>query len=240
MIVVAGLLGWLLARLAPQTLRPPAAHTTGGGQPPLIADDALHTERPSRSRALRMLLIGLLLWAAPLAAVTALTGTGSVFTTQGLFSSGTALVTFGGVYAVLAYVAQQAVQHYGWLGAGEMVRGTRPRGDDTGPLIMVVQFVAHRDPGNLNPWAAALLGALLTSWVTFVLCFLIIFLCALASSVCAVTAPSRTDRHHRGFCRRHCQPCPVLLRAAQGGASGTWGPDAAPGRVLCVIIKHTK
>lgn len=64
-IVVAGPIGWLLARLAPQTLRPPAAHTTGGGPPPLIADDALHTERPSRSRALRMVLIGLLLWAAP-------------------------------------------------------------------------------------------------------------------------------------------------------------------------------
>ncbi|WP_329224326.1 chromate transporter [Streptomyces canus] len=124
-IVVAGPIGWLLARLAPQTLRPPAAHTTGGGPPPLIADDALHTERPSRSRALRMVLIGLLLWAAPapLTAVAAFTGTGSVFTTQGLFFSGTALVTFGGVYAVLAYVAQQAVQHYGWLGAGEMVRG---------------------------------------------------------------------------------------------------------------------
>ncbi|WP_326672403.1 chromate transporter [Streptomyces canus] len=122
-IVVAGLIGWLLARLAPQTLRPPAAHTTGGGPPPLIADDALHTELPSCSRALRMVLIGLLLWAAPLTAVAAFTGTGSVFTTQGLFFSGTALVPFGGVYAVLAYVAQQAVQHYGWLGAGEMVRG---------------------------------------------------------------------------------------------------------------------
>lgn len=109
---------------------------------------------------------------------------------------------------------------------------------------MIVQFVAflgaYRDPGNLNPWAATLLGALLTSRVTFVLCFLIIFLGAPASSVCAVTAPSCTDRHHRGRCRRHCQPRPVLLRAAQGGASGAWGPEAAPGRVLCVIIKHTK
>jgi chromate transporter len=113
-------------------------------------------------------------------AVAVLTGTGSVFTTQGLFFSGTALVTFGGACAVLAYVAQQAVQHYGWLGAGEMVRGLALAETTPGPLIMVVQFVAflgaYRDPGTLNPWAAALLGALLTTWVTFVPCFLFIFL----------------------------------------------------------------
>ncbi|WP_330308443.1 MULTISPECIES: chromate efflux transporter [unclassified Streptomyces] len=181
-LVIAGaaLVGWLLARLAPHTLRPPAAHTTDDGPPPLIPDDALHAERPSRRRALRILLIGLLLWAAPLAAVAVLTGTGSVFTTQGVFFSGTALVTFGGAYAVLAYVAQQAVQHYGWLGAGEMVRGLALAETTPGPLIMVVQFVAflgaYRDPGTLNPWAAALLGALLTTWVTFVPCFLFIFL----------------------------------------------------------------
>ncbi|MFJ4978164.1 chromate transporter [Streptomyces coeruleorubidus] len=129
---------------------------------------------------MRILGLGLLLWGAPLAAVAVLTGTGSVFTTQGLFFSGTALVTFGGAYAVLAYVAQQAVQHYGWLGAGEMVRGLALAETTPGPLIMVVQFVAflgaYRDPGALNPWAAALLGALLTTWVTFVPCFRFIFL----------------------------------------------------------------
>lgn len=112
--------------------------------------------------------------------MTVLTGTESVFTTQGVFFSGTALVTFGGAYAVLAYVAQQAVQHYGWLSAGEMVRGLALAETTPGPLIMVVQFVAflgaYRDPGSLNPWAAALLGALLTTWVTFVPCFLFIFL----------------------------------------------------------------
>jgi chromate transporter len=179
-IVGAALVGWLLARLAPHTLRPTAAHTADDGPPPLIADDALHAERPSRRRALRILLIGPLLWAAPLLAVVVFTGTGSVFTTQGVFFSGTALVTFGGAYAVLAYVAQQAVQHYGWLSAGEMVRGLALAETTPGPLIMVVQFVAflgaYRDPGGLDPWAAALLGALLTTWVTFVPCFLFIFL----------------------------------------------------------------
>jgi chromate transporter len=129
---------------------------------------------------LRTLLTGLVLRAAPLAAVAVLTGAGSVFTTQGVFFSGTSLVTLGGAYAVLAYVAQQAVQTYGWLSAGEMVHGLALAETTPGPLIMVVQFVAflgaYCDPGSLNVWAAALLGALLTTWVTFVPCFLFIFL----------------------------------------------------------------
>jgi chromate transporter len=103
-----------------------------------------------------------------------------VFTEQGLFFSGAALVTFGGAYAVLAYVAQKAVEVYGWLGPGEMVRGLALAESTPGPLIMVVQFVAfvgaYRDPGSLNPWVAAVLAALLTTWVTFVPCFVFIFL----------------------------------------------------------------
>jgi chromate transporter len=103
-----------------------------------------------------------------------------VFTEQGLFFSGTALVTFGGAYAVLAYVAQKAVETYGWLGPGEMVRGLGLAETTPGPLIMVVQFVAflgaYRNPGDLDPWVAATIGALLTTWVTFVPCFVFIFL----------------------------------------------------------------
>jgi chromate transporter len=81
---------------------------------------------------------------------------------------------------VLAFVAQRAVEVYGWLTPGEMVRGLALAETTPGPLIMVVQFVAflgaYRNPGGLDPWAAALLGALLTTWVTFVPCFLFIFL----------------------------------------------------------------
>ena len=110
----------------------------------------------------------------------ALTGTDSVFTQQGLFFSGAALVTFGGAYAVLAYVAQKAVEVYGWLAPGEMVQGLALAETTPGPLIMVVQFVAfvgaYRDPGTLNPWVAAVLAALLTTWVTFVPCFMFVFL----------------------------------------------------------------
>jgi chromate transporter len=181
-IAAAAAIGWLLAKIRPQT----PAHTADDKDPdrarpaPLISDNALHHEPPRWQRLAKIVTIGLLLWAAPMVAVAALTGTHSVFTTQGLFFSGTALVTFGGAYAVLAYVAQQAVHTYGWLAPGEMVRGLALAETTPGPLIMVVQFVAfvgaYRDPGDLNPWTAAILGALLTTWVTFVPCFLFIFL----------------------------------------------------------------
>ena len=182
-VVVAGAaaVGWLLGRFAPQTLRAADGHgTADGGPAPLIPDDALHAERPTGTRALTVLSTGLLLWLAPLAAVALLAGSDSVLTQQGLFFSGTALVTFGGAYAVLAYVAQRAVEVYGWLAPGEMVRGLALAETTPGPLIMVVQFVAfvgaYRDPGGLDPWIAALLGALLTTWVTFVPCFLFVLL----------------------------------------------------------------
>jgi chromate transporter len=107
-------------------------------------------------------------------------GWDSIFVDQGLFFSGAALVTFGGAYAVLSYVAQQAVNVYGWLLPGEMVRGLALAETTPGPLIMVVQFVAfvgaYRSPGDLNPWTAATLAALLVTWVTFVPCFLFVLL----------------------------------------------------------------
>nr|MBA3524914.1 chromate transporter [Geodermatophilaceae bacterium] len=147
---------------------------------PLIPDDSLHTERPSGGHAVRVVFLGIVAWAVPVVAVALLTGGGSVLTDQALFFSGAALVTFGGAYAVLAYVAQQAVQVYGWLTPGEMVRGLALAETTPGPLVMVVQFVAflgaYRDPGTLNPWVAATIGALLTTWVTFVPCFVFIFL----------------------------------------------------------------
>ncbi|MDF5755161.1 chromate efflux transporter [Spongiactinospora sp. TRM90649] len=179
-VAAAALAGWLVHRLAPHVFKPGGGHGGDGGPAPLIPDDALHHARPSWRSAGRILAIGLVVWWVPVAAVALLFGTGSVFTTQGLFFSGTALVTFGGAYAVLAFVAQRAVEVYGWLTPAEMVRGLALAETTPGPLIMVVQFVAflgaYRDPGALMPWAGALLGALLTTWVTFVPCFLFIFL----------------------------------------------------------------
>ncbi|MFI7702825.1 chromate efflux transporter [Nonomuraea sp. NPDC049480] len=179
-IVVAALVGWTVHRLAPHMLKSGNGHGGDGGPAPLISDDALHHAQPSWRSAGKILGVGLAAWWLPVAAVALFLGTDSVFTTQGLFFSGTALVTFGGAYAVLAFVAQRAVETYAWLTPGEMVRGLALAETTPGPLIMVVQFVAflgaYRDPGVLTPWAGALLGALLTTWVTFVPCFLFIFL----------------------------------------------------------------
>ena len=180
-VAAAAVAGWALGRWAPQTLRARAGDGKGDdGPPPLISDDALHSERPSRAHTVKVLAVGLAAWGIPLAAFAALTGTESVFVDEGLFFSGAALVTFGGAYAVLAYVAQRAVEVYAWLSPGEMVRGLALAETTPGPLIMVVQFVAflgaYRDPGSLNPWVAAILGALLTTWVTFVPCFVFIFI----------------------------------------------------------------
>lgn len=178
-VLAAGVLGWALgARLPGLGAAPPPL--ADDGPAPLIGDEALHTERPSTARSLRVLGLGLLLWAAPVAVAAALAGRDSVFVDQGLFFGGTAVVTFGGAYAVLAFVAQQAVNVYGWLAPGEMVRGLALAETTPGPLVMVVQFVAfvgaYRDPGALDPWLAAVLAALLTTWVTFVPCFVFILL----------------------------------------------------------------
>lgn len=179
-VVLAGALaGWALGRAVP-TLTAPRPPAPDAGPAPLVSDDALHSERPSGRRAVTILAVGLALWMAPVVVAALLAGRDSVFVDQGLFFSGAAVVTFGGAYAVLAYVAQQAVDVYGWLAPGEMVRGLALAETTPGPLIMVVQFVAfvgaYRDPGGLDPWLAAVLAALLTTWVTFVPCFLFILL----------------------------------------------------------------
>ena len=177
---VAAAVGWALGRWAPHTLRDPKQPAAGPDGPmPLISDDPLHTERPSRIHAFKVVGIGVVAWAVPVGAVVALTGRDSIFADQALFFTGAALVTFGGAYAVLAYVAQQAVQVYGWLTPSEMITGLALAETTPGPLIMVVQFVAfvgaYNDPGSLNPWVAAVVASLLTTWVTFVPCFVFVF-----------------------------------------------------------------
>jgi chromate transporter len=177
---VAAAVGWALGRWAPHTMRDPAPPADASdGPPPLIADDALHHEAPSRVHAVKVVAVGLVAWAVPVGVVVALTGRDSIFAQQSLFFTGAALVTFGGAYAVLAYVAQQAVQVYGWLTPGEMITGLALAETTPGPLIMVVQFVAfvgaYRDPGSLDPWVAAVIASLLTTWVTFVPCFVFVF-----------------------------------------------------------------
>ncbi|HWI02082.1 MAG TPA: chromate efflux transporter, partial [Propionibacteriaceae bacterium] len=178
-VLGAGLLGWVFSRWA-RELRDVAAPSVADEPEPLISDQTLHQSLPTARRILLIVFTGLALWAAPIVAVELLVDSTTVFRDQALFFSGAALVTFGGAYAVLAYVAQQAVGVYGWLAPAEMVRGLALAETTPGPLIMVVQFVAFlgafRDPGSLNPWAAGVLASLLTTWVTFVPCFLFVFL----------------------------------------------------------------
>ncbi|MBX3058803.1 MAG: chromate efflux transporter [Anaerolineae bacterium] len=146
-----------------------------------VIDDAIapHT-RPSTRRALITLVVCLLLWFAPLLLLWLAYGDRNALLDIGLFFSRAAVVTFGGAYAVLAYIAQQAVSVYGWLQPGEMLDGLGMAETTPGPLIQVVQFVgfmgAYRHPGALSPLAAGVIGAVLTTWVTFVPCFLWIFL----------------------------------------------------------------
>jgi chromate transporter len=124
----------------------------------------------------RTAAIWLLIWAAPMAGVLAMVGTDHVLWRIGVFFSQLAVVTFGGAYAVLAYMAQEAVQGFGWLSAGEMADGLGLAETTPGPLILVTQFVgflaAFRAPEPFSPLVAGLIGAGLTTWVTFAPCFL--------------------------------------------------------------------
>jgi len=162
-----------------------AAAAIGGG---MTAADAALTEPPmpgsgDRASAGRLIGLGALflaLWFAPTAVLIASLGSSHVFPSIALFFSKMAVVTFGGAYAVLAYVSQEAVTSWHWLQPGEMLDGLAMAETTPGPLIMVTQFVgfmaAYRDAGGLPQGIAGFLGALLTTWVTFVPCFLWIFL----------------------------------------------------------------
>jgi chromate transporter len=121
-----------------------------------------------------------LIWSLPLALAGIFLGTQHTVFREGIFFSKAAVVTFGGAYAVLPYVSQQAVEHYQWLRADQMLDGLGLAETTPGPLIMVLQFVGFlggwNHPGNLPPLLAATLGALITTWTTFVPCFLWVFL----------------------------------------------------------------
>jgi chromate transporter len=160
----------------------PAAKSVEG---PAAIDEAFAREipehvRPSLSRLIKVAVIGGLLWLGPLVVLLATVGPDNVFTTIAAFNSKMAVVTFGGAYAVLAYMAQQAVENYHWLKPDEMLVGLGFAETTPGPLISVVQFVgfmaAFRHPGALDPVLAGTLGGVLAKWTTFVPSFLWIFM----------------------------------------------------------------
>jgi chromate transporter len=177
-VAAAGLVGWWGGRLLPAQF--PSAAPAVPGSDEAVADAQANTVRPTLGRSLRVLAIGLAVWFVPLLVLLAVFGRDHVLVEQGIFFSKAAMTTFGGAYAVLAYVGQQAVSTFGWLAPGEMLDGLGMAETTPGPLIMVLQFVgflgAYRHPGGLAPLLAGVLGSLVTTWVTFVPCFLWIFL----------------------------------------------------------------
>ncbi|MCZ8375829.1 MAG: chromate efflux transporter [Beijerinckiaceae bacterium] len=181
-VFAAGLIGWLGSRIRPDLFAGGGGH--GGKKSDALLDQILDTAPPKTdlglSRALTIIAVCGALWVAPVLLAGFLFGWSSVFIPIAAFFSKMAVVTFGGAYAVLAYVAQQAVDTYQWLKPGEMLDGLALAETTPGPLILVLAYVgflaAFRDPGLLSPMAAGLLGAMLTTWVTFVPCFLWIFL----------------------------------------------------------------
>jgi len=205
-IIAAGLIGFLGSKAGIAAFRAGNGHGTGRGlndADSLLGEGIPAHARPDRARSIILSLVFLALWLGPTALLIAALGPQNVFSEIAIFFSQMAVVTFGGAYAVLAYVAQAAVETYQWLRPGEMLDGLGMAETTPGPLIMVTQFVgfmgAFREPGTLPPLLAGTLGGLLTTWVTFVPCFLWIFLgapyieqlrtnAALSAGLAAITA----------------------------------------------------
>ncbi len=136
--------------------------------------------KPSLARTIKIIVVNGALWWAPIILAGLWLGWNHTVFKEGVFFSKAAMVTFGGAYAVLPYVAQEAVQKYGWLKTGQMLDGLGLAETTPGPLIMVLQFVGFmggwKAPGRLSPIVAATLGAFITTWATFAPCFLWVFL----------------------------------------------------------------
>lgn len=178
-IALAGLIGFFGHAWFPALFPPANRHAGGAGDG---AGGIRLPAVPLRSVGgyLRVAAIGLALWWAPVMASSIWLGPESIQTRMGLFFSKAALVTFGGAYAVLPYVAQEAVEAHGWLTHDQMMSGLALAETTPGPLIMVLQFVgfvgAWQAPGGLDPLLSGVLGAMMTTWVTFLPSFLFVFL----------------------------------------------------------------
>lgn len=206
-VLSAGTIGWWSTRRGSTAFRG-GGHGASKGLVVADADTLLGEElpvhaKPTWQETIRTALAWLALWLVPVVALLIALGPDDIFSRIATFFSAMAMVTFGGAYAVLAYVAQQAVENYGWLAPREMLDGLGMAETTPGPLIMVLQFVgflgAYSDPGGLSPLVAGTLGGLLATWVTFVPCFLWIFLgapfierlrgnAAVAGALSAITA----------------------------------------------------
>lgn len=206
-ILSAALIGFAGARSGAKIFVTKNGHgASGAGLPDsqsLLGEALPAHAQVTASWSLRVAAIFLVLWLTPVAALLLILGPDNVFSEVAVFFSKMAVVTFGGAYAVLGYVAQEGVTTYGWLQPAEMLDGLAMAETTPGPLIQVVQFVgymgAFRDAGGLHPVLAGVLSSILATWVTFVPCFLWIFLGApfveglkkneaLSSALSAITA----------------------------------------------------
>ena len=181
LVVVAAAVGVVvLQRFVPGAFR---AGGHGPGEEESAVDRASSTVRPSALRNLKLVGIFIVLWAVPVGALWIWRGGEDVLVREALFFTGAAFVTFGGAYAVLSYISNVAVNDYGWLTADQMVQGLGLAESTPGPLIMVTQYVGflgawNKAPDGFDPLVYGTLGALLTTYVTFLPCFLFIFLLA--------------------------------------------------------------
>jgi len=179
-IIVAGAIGYAGAIMENPAFVAAGHGKAGQDSDSLLGSDLPEHTLPSSARAIRVSAVWISLWLIPVATVLIIAGPDSVFSSIAVFFSKMAVVTFGGAYAVLAYVAQQAVDTYHWVTPGEMLNGLGMAETTPGPLIMVLQFVgfmgAFRSPGTFSPLVAGAFGGLLATWVTFAPCFLWIFL----------------------------------------------------------------
>jgi len=178
LVVAAAALIGLAAHRAGYAIGGNASH--GKRDDDLLGEQIPDHARPSVTRAMKVVAVWLPLWLGPVIALYVFLGSENIFTQLATFFSKVAVVSFGGAYAVLAYVAQQAVETYQWLQPGEMLTGLGMAETTPGPLIMVVQYVGflagYRTADGLSPLMTATLAGLLVTWVTFTPCFLWVFL----------------------------------------------------------------
>lgn len=208
-IIFAGVIGYTGGVFVPQTFSVMKGHPKSGSADSeadsitAISDHWVSNIKPDWKFVTRTTAVWSAIWFLPVTGLVILLGESHVFVQESIFFSKAAVVTFGGAYAVLAYIAQQAVETYGWLEPGEMLDGLGMAETTPGPLIQVVQFIgfmgAYRNPGMFDPMVAGVLGSIVTTWVTFAPCFLWIFLGApfierlrgnqkLTSALSAITA----------------------------------------------------
>ena len=241
-IALAATIGWIGGKVRRDKFLVIQGHGGASSKAaPAAADAAALREaqtRSSLSRVVRISLVCLLLWWVPVVLLGWTLGWEGTHAKQGIFFSEAAVITFGGAYAVLPYVAQQAVEKFGWLSTPQMMDGLGLAETTPGPLIMVLQFVGfvggwQHPPEGWTPLASATLGAAITTWVTFVPCFLWILLgapyierlrgnerltCALSAVTAAVVG---VVLNLAVWFAWHA----IFPHAAQAGTTVSWKPD---------------